>query len=120
MGNKKNHYKPEARDGDNDGFVQDGTIWERPVGEVFTQTDEILEVIEAADAVEAGLVSHESPVETTAPAERPRTYVVKAGDSYASIGAKFKPADMRPFDYAQDILLANGGKALRPGVEILL
>ena len=25
------NYKPNARDGDGDGFVQDGTQWERPV-----------------------------------------------------------------------------------------
>ena len=25
-------YNPDARDGDGDGFVQDGTEWERPVG----------------------------------------------------------------------------------------
>lgn len=117
---KKHHYKPEATDGDNDGFVQDGTIWERPVGEVFTQTEEVLEVIDAADAVEAGLASYESPVEAPKSSERPRTYTAQAGDSYASIAKKFKPAGMRSFDYAQDILSANGGKALRPGVEILL
>ena len=26
-------YNPDARDGDDDGLVQDGTEWERPVGE---------------------------------------------------------------------------------------
>lgn len=25
-------YIPDAKDGDGDGLVQDGTIWERPVG----------------------------------------------------------------------------------------
>lgn len=29
---KDAEYKSDARDGDGDGFVQDGTIWERPVG----------------------------------------------------------------------------------------
>lgn len=29
---KDAEYKPDARDGDGDGLVQDGTIWERPVG----------------------------------------------------------------------------------------
>ena len=28
-------YKPDARDGDNDGIVQEGTIWERPAGTHF-------------------------------------------------------------------------------------
>lgn len=29
---KDAEYKPDARDGDKDGFVQDGTIWEREAG----------------------------------------------------------------------------------------
>ena len=28
-------YDPNSRDGDNDGLVQEGTIWERPNGAVF-------------------------------------------------------------------------------------
>lgn len=33
-------FKPDARDGDGDGMVQDGTIWERPVG-----SDEIPDIM---------------------------------------------------------------------------
>jgi hypothetical protein len=28
---KKAPYNPNAKDGDNDGVLQDGTVWERPV-----------------------------------------------------------------------------------------
>lgn len=34
-------FKPEAKDGDGDGLVQDGTIWERPV-----DSEEILDIME--------------------------------------------------------------------------
>ena len=34
-------FKEDATDGDGDGLVQDGTIWERPV-----ESDEILDIIE--------------------------------------------------------------------------
>ena len=30
-------FKPDARDGDGDGLVQDGTKWERPVDEVIAE-----------------------------------------------------------------------------------
>lgn len=33
-------FKPDARDGDGDGLVQDGTIWERPA-----ESEEILDII---------------------------------------------------------------------------
>jgi hypothetical protein len=32
-------YDPDARDGDNDGIVQEGTPWERPVGTRFLNSD---------------------------------------------------------------------------------
>jgi transposase len=35
-------FKEDARDGDGDGFVQDGTEWERPVEEVIAE-EEIVE-----------------------------------------------------------------------------
>lgn len=34
-------FKPDAKDGDGDGLVQDGTIWERPV-----DSEEILDIME--------------------------------------------------------------------------
>lgn len=33
-------FKPDAIDGDGDGFVQDGTIWERPV-----ESEEVLDIM---------------------------------------------------------------------------
>lgn len=94
------------------------TDWEIPTHEI--ETDEIVEVIEAADELEIALESPESPVETTATVERPRTYIVKAGDSYASIAKTHTPKGVKSFDYAKDLHAVNAGKALRPGLEILL
>ena len=36
---QKPAYVPEAKDGDKDGLVQDGTKWERPVGTEFTNKE---------------------------------------------------------------------------------
>lgn len=118
MANKKN-YNPTAKDGDGDGLVQDGTQWERPLAEQLNDITYALDEL-ADDIAETPLASVEMPVETTTPTERPRTYVVKAGDSYASIAKAHKPASMTGFEYAKDLLTANSGKALRPGVEIIL
>tara|TARA_R110000822_G_scaffold286188_1_gene407530 strand:+ start:310 stop:648 length:339 start_codon:yes stop_codon:yes gene_type:complete len=32
----KPSYKPTAKDGDKDGLIQDGTVWERPEGKELT------------------------------------------------------------------------------------
>lgn len=41
---KKADYVPEAADGDGDGLVQDGTIFERPVGTELSP-EEITEIL---------------------------------------------------------------------------
>ena len=38
-GLRQEPFKPDAVDGDNDGIVQEGTIWERPVGTRFLTSD---------------------------------------------------------------------------------
>jgi hypothetical protein len=43
---EKPPYVPEAKDGDNDGFIQDGTKWERPVGTELTD-EELSEKLES-------------------------------------------------------------------------
>ena len=40
-------YKADAKDGDNDGFVQDGTEFERPVGTDLTPEEQIAAVSDA-------------------------------------------------------------------------
>lgn len=116
---KKSNYNPAARDGDDDGLVQDGTSWERPVGELMDDINDEMETL-TEQVSEMPLASVETPVEDIKPVERPRTYVVESGDSYASIAKKHKPAGIKSFDYAKDLLEANGGKALRPGIVIIL
>jgi hypothetical protein len=39
-------YKADAKDGDNDGLVQEGTVWERPAGTVL-DVDKVLAEAEA-------------------------------------------------------------------------
>jgi hypothetical protein len=43
---EKPPYVPEAKDGDKDGLIQDGTKWERPVGTELTE-EELLEKLES-------------------------------------------------------------------------
>ena len=43
---EKPPYVPQARDGDNDGLIQDGTKWERPVDAELTD-EELLEKLES-------------------------------------------------------------------------
>jgi hypothetical protein len=61
-----------------------------------------------------------SPVEAPVAPERPRTHVVRPGDSYARIAQIYKPAGLSGHAYAKDLYEANAGKPLRPGAVILL
>jgi hypothetical protein len=100
---KKSSYKPEAKDGDNDGLVQDGTVWERP-----------------AEESEPALQSPVSPVEATTPAEKVKTHTCTDSDSYASLSAQFCPKGMTKHQYALELVKKNSNKALRPGATIIL
>lgn len=49
----KSKFNPKARDGDNDGLVQDGTVFERPIEvEVLEDTVEDVPVVEDLPKVE--------------------------------------------------------------------
>ena len=64
-------FNPEAYDGDKDGFVQDGTPWERPVEDVLVDPT-VEEVEEEAPApVVEDVISAPEPVEDTTPALAP-------------------------------------------------
>lgn len=73
---KDAEYKPDARDGDGDGFVQDGTIWEREAG---TQHEGFKE--DAMDGDGDGLVQDntvfEREVEEVEPEPEPEPEPVK-------------------------------------------
>lgn len=56
-------FKPDARDGDGDGFVQDGTEWERPVEPVVAEEPIIEPVV-------AEVVAAEEAPKPAAPAKR--------------------------------------------------
>lgn len=59
-------FNPNATDGDGDGLVQDGTLWERPVEEAAVEP----ELTEAPEITEDAVVTSPEPVET-APALTP-------------------------------------------------
>lgn len=83
MASKKTYkpkpYVPEAVDGDNDGLVQDGTEFERPV-----ETEIVFEPV------------------------RQLTYTVKDGENILTVADKFKPEGMTRKDYAEKLLKLNG------------
>ena len=68
-------FNPDARDGDGDGMVQDGTKWERPVEDAAVMPDvepEPEPVVEAAPEAESdGLISSPEPVASSEPALAP-------------------------------------------------
>jgi hypothetical protein len=86
-------FKADATDGDGDGYVQDATIWERPLQEL------VEEVIEEA-------------IEET----KETSYVATTGETYLSIALKFNGGT----DYAKEIRAKNNNKAIRTGVIINL
>lgn len=95
MANKKKTtgYVPEPIDGDQDGFVQDGTEWERPA-ETELETPE-------------------------APEESALTYLVKGGENILTVADKFKPEGVSRGDYAKTLASLNGtvtpGRVVRLG-----
>lgn len=58
-------FNPEATDGDGDGFVQDGTEFERPIEDVAVDPTLTEDVVEDASApVEDEVITSPEPVET--------------------------------------------------------
>lgn len=80
---KPKGYKPDAIDGDGDGFVQDGTEFERPVGTELTF--EQPEVVEVAS-----------------------THAVAEGENIQTVAAKYLPAGQTRQDYARKLYELNG------------
>lgn len=62
----------------------------------------------------------EAPVEAPVAVERPKTYTVQDGDTYASLGDKFKPAGKSKHEHAKHLFALNNGKALIHGTVIKL
>lgn len=62
----------------------------------------------------------ESLVETSEPVERAKTHIVKDGDTYASLAARFNPGGMSNYAYAQYLMVLNGGKINVIGAEVKL
>lgn len=97
-------YIPEAKDGDGDGLVQDGTEFERPVDTELT-AEKIIELMQEMAKVE---------VQTSTD-----TYVIQEGENIQTIAHRFKPEGMTRQDYAKELFAKNGnfypGKVIRLG-----
>lgn len=91
-------YVPQAVDGDNDGMVQDGTEFERPVG---TELDEFVEVVEESITI-----------------TQPGTYLVAGGENIQTVAAKFLPEGMTRNQYAKKLFALNG--QISPGQVVKL
>lgn len=116
---KKSEFNPKPLDSDNDGLVQEGTEFERPVEPEFaTEADFAASkaVIEAATIPE----SHVEPVEAVKPLRKVNTFFAMPGDSYASLAAQLCPEGMTKHEYAKLLFALNNGKALIPGTEVKL
>jgi hypothetical protein len=93
---KKVDFKEDAYDGDNDGFVQDGTEFMRPEAETAVEA-----VVEPLKAITG-------------------TYTVVYGDTYPSIAEKSPKADMTNFERSKEIRALNRNAHLTGGKVIKL
>lgn len=105
MTKRKAEFKPEATDGDQDGYVQDGTIYERPV---------------EAETLDTPSEALEGTSEPSTPVQGQSHATASEGDSYASLAAQFLPAGMTKHDYAVELYKKNGEVSLRAGMTIKL
>lgn len=112
---KKTAYVPNAIDADGDGIVQDGTIWERPVGKEYD--------VDPADMVENEDTTPEV-TEDVLPAPTPvldsSSWVADESLSYAAVADRFLPAGMKKHDYAVYLHELNKGKPINPGTVVIL
>lgn len=97
MSQKRNYkpkgYKPNAIDGDGDGFVQDGTEFERPVG-----TELHFDEPEPTQPVEV----------VVAPVKSADSHTVAEGENIQAVAAKYLPAGMTRQAYARKLYQLNG------------
>jgi hypothetical protein len=112
-------YKPDARDGDKDGLVQDGTIFERPVGVEFTEA-EIAALLGKTIEAEEHENSPESESQTVTPARHANTHTVVNGDSYASLADQYPVKGKSKHDRATELFRLNNARKLIPGTVINL
>ena len=89
-------YVFNAKDGDEDGMVQDGTEFERPVGTEFF-AEELEKVNE--------------------PVTAPTTHTLQEGENILSVAAKYLPEGKTRKEYARELYALNGdlsvGKVVR-------
>lgn len=64
--------------------------------------------------------SHQEPVEATDPLPKVKSYEVVSGDSYASLGKRFRPEGTSSHQHALHLIALNNNKPLNPGTIIQL
>jgi hypothetical protein len=101
---KPKGYVPNAKDGDGDGMVQDGTEFERPVGTELdwaAPEDYFAEELVALDA------------------EIPTTHVLAEGENILTVAQMYLPKGKTRNEYAKELFLRNGnisvGSVIRLG-----
>lgn len=82
--------------------------------------NETIEPTKPTEVVEVETVEVVEPVKAETPKAKTGTYIVKDGDSYPSIAAEFAPKGKSKFEYAKELVVKNGGKALIVGGEVVL
>lgn len=97
-------FNPDAKDGDGDGLVQDGTEWERPVGDssfVISDADApvVLDevksaIVEAEEKVDDAVISTES-TNSKPKKSKPALAPVKDGAIGSSVAEDTAPAPVK-------------------------
>jgi hypothetical protein len=114
---RKRTYKPEARDGDGDGLVQDGTVFERPIGTELT-ADEISERLnEQPEQPPTGPAIDSEAI--PAP-EQPNTHIAENGDSYALLADRYPVHGLTKHQRATELFHINNASKIVPGNIIKL
>lgn len=100
-------FNPDARDGDGDGMVQDGTEFERPADDAVVVDEPQVapeEVVEEA-------VAEEAPA---AKDDEDSSFVIKSNDSKGSSKAKKKPAKPALAPVADGVIGSGGSAEVAP------
>lgn len=77
-------------------------------------------ILVGPEAEEAVLEAAEAPVEELPVVGQANTHIAQDGDTYASLGDRFKPAGKTKHEHAVHLFTLNGGKPIIPGTVIKL
>lgn len=87
-------FNPEAVDGDNDGLIQEGTPFERPVDQLLVNPVEEVVAETAAEPVEEEVVAEEPKKPTPKPTPKPAPAPVVKSEEKPEIVAIFSTGNL--------------------------